>query len=484
MFRVGSPPSVTYSFKHALVQDAAYDSLLRDRRRDLHRRIGEALLSAQAADGDEMAAILAHHFVQAEDDRGLEHLTRAAARARRLYAHDEAIQYFGTAIALLGEGPGTKSAKVDLLTQQAAVTYIVGRYQDCLPLYRAALDLAAVLEDAATLARVHDRFGRTHYMVGNMDEAIIHHQKAIDLYGEVGDDAGLARAHLDLGSVYFTCRTLPEAIRCHRTALEISERSGDRRGQAAALTVLSNAVCRAGEIDDSIDCVTRAVTIAEELGDDRRLAWASIILAQAFVMTGEVEKLSEPVERAERLFDKLGDYYGKLWVINIRARGAWLQGDLEQAVEGFQRAIDFATESGGMPHETVAMHRNKADIYLELGRTREARDAGEQARSLAARISLRSEDGYALAVLAEVYASDAYRDHDKAEACYADAVAALAAVGGSDIGRAHLAGARIARTRGEHDLARDRARKAQQILKAHRRGYFLRQAEALLNDLA
>ena len=125
----------------------------------------------------------------------------------------------------------------------------------------------------------------------------------------------------------------------------------------------------------------------------------------------------------------------------------------------------------------------KADVYLELGRIREARDAGEQARSLAARISLRLEDGYALAVLAEVYASDAYRDHDKAEACYADAVAALEAVGGSDIGRAHLAGARIARTRGERDLARDRARQAQQILAAHKRGYFLRQAEALLDDL-
>ena len=101
-----------------------------------------------------------------------------------------------------------------------------------------------------------------------------------------------------------------------------------------------------------------------------------------------------------------------------------------------------------------------------------------------ARVSLRLEGGCALAVLAEVYASEGYRDHDNAEACYSEAVAALEAVGGSDIGRAHLAGARIARARGEGDLARARARQAQQILKAHKRGYFLRHAETLLDELA
>ena len=61
----GLPPDADYRFKHALIQDAAYENLLKSRRQILHRRIAEALRENAAAGGGPGPELLAHHFTQA-----------------------------------------------------------------------------------------------------------------------------------------------------------------------------------------------------------------------------------------------------------------------------------------------------------------------------------------------------------------------------------------------------------------------------------
>ncbi len=92
----GVPPEATYRFKHALVQDAAYDSLLKSRRQTLHRRAAEVLCDLRA----EPEAI-AHHFTQAGlDDLAIEWWGKAGDQALRRSAFQEAIAHLGKAIAM------------------------------------------------------------------------------------------------------------------------------------------------------------------------------------------------------------------------------------------------------------------------------------------------------------------------------------------------------------------------------------------------
>ena len=96
LFVEGVPPEATYRFKHALIQDAAYDSLLKSRRQSLHRRAGEALIEF----GDEAEAI-AHHFTAAgAEDLAIEWWGKAGDEALRRSAYKEAIAHLGKAIAL------------------------------------------------------------------------------------------------------------------------------------------------------------------------------------------------------------------------------------------------------------------------------------------------------------------------------------------------------------------------------------------------
>jgi predicted ATPase len=120
--RRGVPPEAVYSFKHALVQDAAYESLLKSRRQVLHRRIGEALRDRFPTIAESQPEVVAHHFTRAGlNEAAVEWWGKAGERALRRFAHNEAIAHLERAIGLaqeLGNGPTHR-----LLRLRSQITY-------------------------------------------------------------------------------------------------------------------------------------------------------------------------------------------------------------------------------------------------------------------------------------------------------------------------------------------------------------------------
>jgi hypothetical protein len=106
LFVEGAPPQANYRFKHALVQDAAYESLLKSRRQTLHRRAAELLrddLERAAAEPE----LVAHHFTQAGvDDLAIEWWGKAGDQALRRSAFQEAIAHLGKAIEMADKAEG------------------------------------------------------------------------------------------------------------------------------------------------------------------------------------------------------------------------------------------------------------------------------------------------------------------------------------------------------------------------------------------
>jgi predicted ATPase len=109
LFVEGAPPRASYRFKHALIQDAAYDSLLKSRRQALHRRAAELLRDDPERAAAEPEAI-AHHFTQAGiDDSAIEWWGIAGDQALRRSAFQEAIAHLGKAIAMADKAAGVSS---------------------------------------------------------------------------------------------------------------------------------------------------------------------------------------------------------------------------------------------------------------------------------------------------------------------------------------------------------------------------------------
>jgi predicted ATPase len=114
----GVPPESDYRFKHALIQDAAYENLLKSRRQVLHRRIAEALRDQFAAEPE----LLAHHFTQAGlTEAAIGWWGKAGRRSLERSAFIEAIEQFTRALTLIATLPGSATLRRMQINFQAAI---------------------------------------------------------------------------------------------------------------------------------------------------------------------------------------------------------------------------------------------------------------------------------------------------------------------------------------------------------------------------
>ena len=111
----GLPPDSDYRFKHALIQDAAYENLLKSRRQMLHRRVAEILRDRFPDTAAVEPEVLAHHFTQAGlTAAAIEWWGKAGDQALRRSAFPEATSHLGKAIEMAdkaGEGASTAATK-------------------------------------------------------------------------------------------------------------------------------------------------------------------------------------------------------------------------------------------------------------------------------------------------------------------------------------------------------------------------------------
>ena len=106
LFRQGVPPQASYLFKHALVQDAAYGTLLREPRRALHARIAKTLESQFAEIAESHPEVLARHFAEAGmSETAIQYWSKAGERALQRSANAEAAAHLTSAIELIRVSP-------------------------------------------------------------------------------------------------------------------------------------------------------------------------------------------------------------------------------------------------------------------------------------------------------------------------------------------------------------------------------------------
>ena len=123
VFRLGTPPEASYSFKHALVQEAAYQSLLRSSRRQVHARIAQALEEHFPGIGETQPEVLAHHLTAAGlREQAITYWERAGRHAAGRFANPEAIGHFTAALELIEALPEGETRDRQELRLQVALT--------------------------------------------------------------------------------------------------------------------------------------------------------------------------------------------------------------------------------------------------------------------------------------------------------------------------------------------------------------------------
>jgi tetratricopeptide (TPR) repeat protein len=161
LLRRGAPPDANYSFKHALVQEAAYESLLKSKRQLLHTRIGEVLREKFPVVAEIEPEVLAHHFTEAGlSEVALEWWRKAGQQALKRSAYSEAVAHLGKAVATADELPDEPRRMMTRLHLQIsygrALRGSLGHSApETIAAWTRARQFAADIDDPVELAPVH-----------------------------------------------------------------------------------------------------------------------------------------------------------------------------------------------------------------------------------------------------------------------------------------------------------------------------------------
>jgi predicted ATPase len=122
LYQRGTPPEATYIFRHALIQDAAYESMLRSTRRRYHGRVAEVLIDRMARVVEAQPELLAHHLTEAGQIRAaIDKWHEAGRRALQRSANKEAMTHLQRALDLLATQPGSPARDREELDLQVAL---------------------------------------------------------------------------------------------------------------------------------------------------------------------------------------------------------------------------------------------------------------------------------------------------------------------------------------------------------------------------
>lgn len=308
IFQRGAPPDATYQFKHALVQDAAYSSLVRSRRQQLHAKIAECLQSGFPQLAAAEPETMAHHLTEAGlSAQALPYWKSAGEQAASRSANTEAVQHFRRSLSLLGDLPAARSRdQLELSLQlNLGASFVIAKghsAEDLEPVFSRAFELCQGLESTEALPA---QLGLWRYYFGRprLRKAKDIAEQMLTLAHKSEDPMRKFLAHymtgttlLHLGEAARAKRYLEESLEYYPFGNELSHST--RVGNdpyATANTWLALALWALGYPDQSLSRAQQACKRADALGHPFTRAWTTFAMGLIRILRREEALARESV---------------------------------------------------------------------------------------------------------------------------------------------------------------------------------------------
>jgi class 3 adenylate cyclase/tetratricopeptide (TPR) repeat protein len=311
VFRRGTPPDAEYTFKHALLQDAAYSSLLRGSRQRLHAVIATALENGFADVVKRQPEILAEHCAEAGLAEKAGRLwLRAGRETAKRAAHREAAILFEKALsayAVLPYSVNTVGEIIDVRWELHHSLYPVGELARDRANLEIALGLAESIADQTRLSRVLSTLAYTLGSLGDLQGAIKSGERALLLAQEQCDTDVMVRIDMMLARSRYGSGDYEHAEAHAREALDLLERRPVETlrdepyvpiARVNARVWLELCLAECGRFDEAAALVQEAIEIAGQINDPEELIFASLGAGRMRLIQGHFDSAVEVLEPA------------------------------------------------------------------------------------------------------------------------------------------------------------------------------------------
>ena len=416
LLRHGTPPDASYSFKHALIQEAAYESLLKSRRQLLHRDIGSVLRDQFPIIAETEPEVVAHHFTEAGlTEVALEWWRKAGQQALKRSAYSEAIAHLGKAVAIADGLADKLDRTMDRLHLQIAYGRALRgslghSAHETVAAWTRARQFAADINDPVELAPIHSGLfnaslthgelapmrelaetimsaadrqsnspvaavvahwtsGVTCWFGGDYLKARVHLERALAIYGAEPDPATFKAATLDLPGVIMRFLALVlwplgSIDRSRRLAREAVRPPGEKRALAQANALVHKAVFD-GLCGDMLEETETVLALAREHTMPLYLAAGTHLSGLAKWRAGDRTGGLADMQRGWTLLHENDCYLCEpFWGMQVAAANAEA-GQVETALDILRELIVWAEQSG--QHWLDAeLHRVHGELLLRF----------------------------------------------------------------------------------------------------------------------
>ena len=340
----GDARPVQYQFRHELLRDAAYQSMLRSTRQQLHQHIANTLCTSHPQIAGQMPEFVAHHWTEAGDaERAIEYWSAAGERATMRSAVKEAFGHFHRAIELLDrikDRPGAADTELMLRVRASGVETAISGWsaQASQRTYARILELSTILDRANEQFMAHLGLANSLYVNGKLDEGLAHGRACLDMAERTKSVDQFLHGHRILSEISFyvgafadCCQHANESIACYRVEDHyrlIGAIGDDPKILCLMYRALSHWIL--GRADLSLADCEQAIALAGKLGH----AYSS---AQAEFYASWLYALMRDTRRAE--------LFASRSIASCEEGGFDLVGGLAQVIHGW--AIRFGPDPAG-----------------------------------------------------------------------------------------------------------------------------------------
>jgi class 3 adenylate cyclase/predicted ATPase len=361
-FQQGTPPDAVYTFKHALVQDTAYDSLLKRRRQEFHGKIARAIEVQFPSIGETEPELLAHHYTEAKQpERAIPLWRQAGNLALTRMALAEAIAHLNKGlelVAALAASTDRDGAELDLrcLLGTAWMALKGWAAQEVSDSLHPALALANSLRRSGALVPIF--WGLlTHVLTtGRAAQSLRWVRQIMNAAEAYGDPDLLILAHFAGMGVYFW---LGDPIKTREQVARVLELYNEERHdhlvgvlngdpKTISLVFSANSTWILGYPDQAAAIREASEAHARKLGHPFNLGWALTESERLFDYRGEPAEFFKRAEEAERLGrENSMSYFTEIGVPGFSGVALIRTGELAKGIASLKAGITVWAKAGG-----------------------------------------------------------------------------------------------------------------------------------------
>ena len=432
LYQRGRPPQATYMFKHALIRDAAYQSLLHSMRQEVHQRIVQVLETTFPERVAAQPAVLAHHCEGAGFYReAVAAWRQAGTQLRARSAYRESAASFERALEAHQQLPADRDMQtlaIDLRFDLRNAFFLLGDDERVLHHLREAATLAAALDDRERMGYAASFMAQHFNAVGDYDNAIAAGQRVLSLATARGEFSPQIGAHQHIGLAHYFLGNYPQAIASFRHNMSVLEGAlaYEFFGRSFLPSVvsggyLSQSLVALGDFDKGMAQAKECLRIADAVNHLSSQVFAGCAVGSVCLARGDLPRALASLERVHGLCQDADVLTLFLLTIAHLGYAYTLSGRVAEALPLLEQAVEQSAHSGAF--NPTLWFAWLGETYLSAGHPNDALTLTTRALDLARAQKERGHEAWVLRHLGDGVLHSKPSELDQVETHYQQALA-------------------------------------------------------------